>query len=78
MLSSTVMPFFPSDTGGGQNVEDDEDSPKMGNNEGAPLSSRIRVKNRRKRYLDLHPEYFCSADLELAGPPHEDGIRFES
>jgi hypothetical protein len=27
----------------------------------------IQVKNRRKRYLDLHPEYF-SADLELAGP----------
>lgn len=27
----------------------------------------VRVKNRRKRYLDLHPEYF-SADLELAGP----------
>lgn len=30
-----------------------------------PLS--ILVKNRRKRYLDTHPEYF-SADLELAGP----------
>jgi hypothetical protein len=27
----------------------------------------IKVKNRRKRYLDLHPEYF-TADLELAGP----------
>lgn len=27
----------------------------------------MRVKNRRKRYLDMHPEYF-SADLELAGP----------
>jgi hypothetical protein len=27
----------------------------------------VQVKNRRKRYLDLHPEYF-SADLELAGP----------
>lgn len=27
----------------------------------------VKVKNRRKRYLDLHPEYF-SADLELAGP----------
>ncbi|KAH9809817.1 coiled-coil domain-containing protein [Teratosphaeria destructans] len=30
-------------------------------------SQRIRIKNRRKRYLDLHPEYF-SADLELADP----------
>lgn len=28
---------------------------------------RIRVKNRRKRYLDLHPDYFGSA-LELADP----------
>lgn len=27
----------------------------------------IQVKNRRKRYLDLHPEYF-SVELELAGP----------
>lgn len=27
----------------------------------------VQVKNRRKRYLDMHPEYF-SADLELAGP----------
>jgi hypothetical protein len=26
----------------------------------------IKTKNRRKRYLDLHPEYFGS-DLELAG-----------
>ncbi|KAI9812773.1 MAG: hypothetical protein M1827_004529 [Pycnora praestabilis] len=28
---------------------------------------RIRVKNRRKRYLDLHPAYF-SPSLELADP----------
>lgn len=27
---------------------------------------RIKIKNRRKRYLDLHPEYF-GPDLELAG-----------
>lgn len=32
-----------------------------------PLSREMQVKNRRKRYLDAHPEYF-SADLELAGP----------
>lgn len=30
--------------------------------------ARIRVKNRRKRYLDIHPEYFTSPALELAGP----------
>ncbi|KXT00440.1 hypothetical protein AC578_1940 [Pseudocercospora eumusae] len=29
---------------------------------------RIQIKNRRKRYLDLHPEYFKSAELELADP----------
>lgn len=27
----------------------------------------IRVKNRRKRYLDTHPEYF-GPELELADP----------
>lgn len=26
----------------------------------------VQAKNRRKRYLDQHPEYF-SADLEMAG-----------
>ena len=30
--------------------------------------SPIRVKNRRKRYLDLHPEYFSDPALELADP----------
>lgn len=30
-------------------------------------AQRLKVKNRRKRYLDLHPEYFDSAELELAG-----------
>ena len=30
--------------------------------------ARVRVKNRRKRYLDIHPEYFLSPSLELAGP----------
>ena len=39
-----------------------------------PVSSRTTetppstlARNRRKRYLDVHPEYF-SPDLELAGP----------
>ena len=30
-------------------------------------AQRIRIKNRRKRYLDLHPEYFQEPHLELAG-----------
>lgn len=32
-----------------------------------PIPQHIRVKNRRKRYLDTHPGYFSSA-LELADP----------
>ncbi|KAJ5176688.1 uncharacterized protein N7482_002565 [Penicillium canariense] len=28
----------------------------------------VNIKNRRKRYLDLHPEYFTAEDLELADP----------
>jgi len=31
--------------------------------------ARIKIKNRRKHYLDLHPEYFSSSSLELAGLP---------
>ncbi|KAL2352421.1 coiled-coil domain-containing protein-domain-containing protein [Cryomyces antarcticus] len=40
---------------------------------------RIRVKNRRKRYLDLHPEYF-GPSLELADPMLYDRLvrRFQS
>jgi len=40
-------------------------------NDSAPSNSqvpdRVRVKNRRKRYLDTHPEYF-GPQLELADP----------
>ena len=32
------------------------------------MLKRIRITNRRKRYLDTHPEYFSSS-LELAGLP---------
>ena len=31
--------------------------------------ARITVKNRRKRYLDTHPDYFDSPSLELTGLP---------
>ena len=31
--------------------------------------AHIKVKNRRMRYLELHPDYFSSS-LELAGPQH--------
>jgi len=31
-------------------------------------TQRIRIKNRRKLYLDRHPSYFTSSDLELSDP----------
>lgn len=31
-------------------------------------SRRLKAKNRRKRYLDVHPEYFDDSSLELADP----------
>ncbi|KAJ5360434.1 Protein of unknown function DUF2052 coiled-coil [Penicillium concentricum] len=48
------MPHFPKDSGF---MMKDTSSAKKA----------VTVKNRRKRYLDLHPEYF-SAGLELADP----------
>lgn len=30
--------------------------------------TRLQVKNRRKRYLELHPDYFDNPSLELADP----------
>lgn len=51
------MPHFPMSTG----FQSRQDAPSN------VQDISIKVKNRRKRYLDLHPEYF-TADLELAGP----------
>ncbi|OQE21620.1 hypothetical protein PENFLA_c014G08328 [Penicillium flavigenum] len=48
------MPHFPKDSG--FTVKDTSSA-----------QDAVKVKNRRKRYLDLHPEYF-SAGLELADP----------
>lgn len=55
------MPFFPMGTG----IQAENDTNTVSG--AVPLSPATQVKNRRKRYLDTHPEYF-SADLELAGP----------
>ncbi|OJJ03290.1 hypothetical protein ASPVEDRAFT_134580 [Aspergillus versicolor CBS 583.65] len=58
------MPFFPMGTG----IQNDQIS--IGEDAKAPslvIPRATQIKNRRKRYLDLHPEYF-SADLELADP----------
>jgi hypothetical protein len=64
------MPFFPSGTGTAIDVEKDRQLDMIMSSEGTQSPSPIRIKNRRKRYLDLHPEYFTSANLELAGLPH--------
>ncbi|RYN89733.1 hypothetical protein AA0120_g6670 [Alternaria tenuissima] len=31
-------------------------------------AQRLQAKNRRKRYLEVHPEYFSDSSLELADP----------
>ncbi|KAK0869256.1 hypothetical protein LTR87_013815 [Friedmanniomyces endolithicus] len=43
-------------------------------------TDRIRIKNRRKRYLDLRPEYIHGSNLELADPLLYDRLirRFQS
>jgi hypothetical protein len=64
------MPYFPQDIyplGSGvpeDPIEDRRSSSTV--NAGDGRAARIRVKNRRKMYLDRHPEYF-SPSLELAG-----------
>ncbi|KAE8152041.1 coiled-coil domain-containing protein-domain-containing protein [Aspergillus avenaceus] len=56
------MPLFLMGTGiEAHNVEGNSNTPNL------MPPSPTQVKNRRKRYLDTHPEYF-SADLELADP----------
>ncbi|KAL3477716.1 coiled-coil domain-containing protein-domain-containing protein [Aspergillus californicus] len=55
------MPLFPMGTG----IENDSNS--VHRDEAPTMSPLTRIKNRRKCYLDIHPEYF-SADLELADP----------
>lgn len=59
------MPYLP--IGSGLNNEPDLQEDLIPRNRPAMSSPPTRVKNRRKVYLDRHPEYF-SADLELAGP----------
>jgi len=48
-----------------------EDSPPISQEDTSASTERtrqIRIKNRRKLYLDRHPSYFTSPDLELADP----------
>ncbi|WPH03258.1 Hypothetical protein R9X50_00613500 [Acrodontium crateriforme] len=45
-----------------------------------PMPDAVRVKNRRRRYLELHPEYFSAINLESADPLLYDRLirRFQS
>ncbi|KAH0556994.1 hypothetical protein GP486_005216 [Trichoglossum hirsutum] len=65
------MPHFPRDIyplDSGASKECIEDRQFLSTvNAGDDRAARIRVKNRRKMYLDKHPEYFSSS-LELADP----------
>lgn len=60
------MPHFPTGTGLDMETTEHDQEDSMSESTSTQLSAETRVKNRRKRYLDMHPEYF-SADLELAG-----------
>ena len=50
------MPHFPSASQSSDGKESD-----------VARTARIRVKTRRRRYLEQHGEYFDSPSLELAG-----------
>jgi len=63
------MPHFPAGTGMAEDTKEDATSdsrPTPFPDSVQTTPDAIRVKNRRKRYLDTHPDYF-SASLELAG-----------
>ncbi|KAH1279907.1 hypothetical protein KXX33_000619 [Aspergillus fumigatus] len=63
-ITRTDMPHFPKGTGFEMDSDGAERNIKSSSVQPSPA---MRVKNRRKRYLDMHPEYF-SADLEVADP----------
>jgi hypothetical protein len=48
-------------------IQERQSESKQDSADAAQTTDRIRVKNRRKIYLDRHPEYFTSPDLELSG-----------
>ena len=60
------MPRFPPGTG----MTDAQRLENLTSSSCDTVSDTVRVKNRRKRYLDTHPDYF-SASLELAGLRHD-------
>jgi hypothetical protein len=65
-IESTSMPSFPMSTGEPQNSTHHATLPQSPASDRLKPPASVQAKNRRKRYLDQHPEYF-SADLEMAG-----------
>lgn len=61
------MPFFPMNLEASGSSARDAVSESMSTSPPLRPPASVQMKNRRKRYLDQHPEYF-SADLEMAGP----------
>ncbi|KAI9802573.1 MAG: hypothetical protein M1833_001645 [Piccolia ochrophora] len=61
------MPLFPSATEVADTGSARRHNPSLDKDDQHRRAQRIRVKNRRKMYLDRHPDYFSSA-LELADP----------
>ena len=61
-----------------QSYANPADETAVGNHEDVPMgnedrreeerSHRLQAKNRRKRYLEVHPDYFDDSSLELADP----------
>jgi len=66
---SDAMPHFSADTSAQQFDVAIHLRPIQGEtlSEEEMRAHRIRIKNRRKRYLDLNPDYFSDSNLELAG-----------
>ena len=60
------MPHFP-ETDPAQKQALAFRSTAVSNDKQSEEQARIKIKNRRKRYLDLHPEYFKRDELELSG-----------
>ena len=74
----TIMPHFQSPEPVSQPdsffTETSSQNDPRARSQSQERAQRIRIKNRRKLYLDRHPSYFASPDLELAGmsPMHPD------
>lgn len=67
-LERLAMPHFPQiDAQRTQNVNGSTNNSKSDAEDVNQAQQRIRRKNRRKRYLDIHSGYFKEPHLELAG-----------